>query len=136
MEKPHLEKLPQIAFQSIGLSGFTSCNKYHLDGKFCRISTKVDFYLDIRIEFASCLLVSSASRMGASDAPEQSRQLHAHNWFFWQCLTWLESEINFSVKVVSDFELEKHCWKLRIWESTSVLYSIWNLQSKFYFWGE
>ena len=38
MEKPHLEKLPQIAFQSIGLSGFTSCNKYHLDGKFCRIS--------------------------------------------------------------------------------------------------
>ena len=41
MEKPHLEKLPQIAFQSIGLSGFTSCNKYHLDGKFCRISTKM-----------------------------------------------------------------------------------------------
>ena len=40
MEKPHLEKLPQIAFQAIGLSGFTSCNKYHLDGKFCRISTK------------------------------------------------------------------------------------------------
>ena len=37
MEKPHLEKLPQIAFQSIGLSGFTSCNKYHLDGKLCRI---------------------------------------------------------------------------------------------------
>ena len=41
MEKPHLEKLPQIAFQSIGLSGFTSCNKYHLDGKFCRFSTKI-----------------------------------------------------------------------------------------------
>ena len=41
MEKPHLEKLPQIVFQSIGLSGFTSCNKYHLNGKFCRISTKI-----------------------------------------------------------------------------------------------
>ena len=44
MEKPHLEKLPQIAFQSIGLSGFTSCNKYHLDGKFCRISTLEQSY--------------------------------------------------------------------------------------------
>ena len=33
-------------------------------------------------------------------------------WFFfsiWQCLTWLESEMDFSEKAVSDFELGKHC---------------------------
>ena len=60
----------------------------------------------------------------------------------WQCLTWLESEMYFSMKAVSDFALENIArpttdsalW-LRIWESPSLLYSIWNL-SKFDFWEE
>ena len=48
---------------------------------------------------ASCLL-----------AKERARLI----FFFCQCLTWLESERNFSLKAVSGFELEKHCQALAI----------------------
>ena len=63
----------------------------------------------------------------------------SQQFFLWQCLTWLESEMDFSLNAVSDLNLKKHCQALAIlhynWESPSLLYSIWS-PSKFDFWGE
>ena len=51
----------------------------NVTGSICFVEKKNCRKNDIRIEFASCLLVSSASRAGTSDAPEQSRQLRVRN---------------------------------------------------------
>ena len=77
-------------------------------------------------------------------------QLSYCNWFFflaWQFLTWFESEMDFSVKAVSDFEFENIARFFNSqhsdWESPSLLYSIWNLKfirflrrRKLYFFSE